>query len=198
MVVSFQSRVSVITEAIAAAAEELIHVLGVIVMVIILFAVQAHILFGNRMFAFSDLSNSLFFASSVFLDRNITSRTYMMAVQAASESSVWDDNWNKQQGLGVFHDKLQDFQRAVVAASGVIFFFVSQFLLFIIISSLIVVFEVIRKKKKVLGHQNSAIHDLREVVWPNFVRWVRESLQANDGTSSSREASNLTIRNLLR
>jgi hypothetical protein len=93
IVMSFQSRVSVITESLAVAAEELIHILCIIVTVIILSAVQAHLLFGNRILPFSNLKDSLYWVSIAYIDRNSTSKTYLNTVQAASNSAVWDDKW---------------------------------------------------------------------------------------------------------
>lgn len=65
VVASFQSRVSVITESLAMASEELLHILFVIVLVTLMFACQAHILFGHRFFRLSTLNDAVYWTAKV-------------------------------------------------------------------------------------------------------------------------------------
>lgn len=116
------------------------------------------------------MKNNVYSLNQTFLERNATSATYLLAATASSMT------WEIQQPAtnGRFHEVLPDVERVVVYTSGVVFSFLSYFLLFIIMSSLILVFETIRKRKQAQGNQTTALQDLREVVFPNSLRWLKE------------------------
>ena len=70
---SFQSRLKIVLQTLAIAVPELIHLLIIIVILTMMWAVLAHILFGWRREKASTLQDALYWSAASMLDPNRTS-----------------------------------------------------------------------------------------------------------------------------